>query len=606
MKKIIAFIILFSANIYAIVAAVTITRVLPADNSTGIAVLPTISIQFSDYIQANTDSCYINGELVLPTRVTGKTVIFRPNFLVYLTAYKMVIPAGAFKTSTGELTPAYSFSFTTTDRPAPEVRKFDAIVATDGSGNYTSINAAIKAAPEGRTKPWLIFVKKGTYTELVRVPVTKPCIHLIGENADSTILKFAINSDASSKYGPANFPESEGESPVMVINGSDFYSENIKFVNSYGYYNQAGPMALALSSDCDRLALNKCSFYSYQDTWETASSSNSTYRCYARNCYIEGAVDFIYNGGECYFDSCTIGLCRTGTCITAPSHPAGSLYGYIFMNCNIVSSVPGVLRTDNVFGRPWHNNPKVRFINSKLSRDVTIKDAGWIQCMGGLPLIFADYNTIDYKGSPVDLSKRNNYYYTKDSNGNITGECHAQQYCTDREVAAITSQNVLYGSDGWRPDLSMMTLDAPLMESITKSVISWKPNIYAICYMISKNGNFVKFTTDTYYNIEDMSADYAVKAVNDWGGLGNPTIVTSKMIMSVTKPASDANAFVSNGMLVLNNVAANTKVEVYNMGGIKLLTGIASGNSTISLPKENMLIVKVISENKTNVIRCLN
>ena len=270
--------------------------------------------------------------MVLPEKVTGKTVIIRPKFLSYLTTYTMVVPAGAFKTSsTAELTPACSFTFTTADRPTPDARIFDAVVTPDGSGDYTTIRAAITAAPEGRTKPWLIFVKKGIYTELVRVPSTKPYIHLIGEDPDSTILKFTINSDASSIYGSANFVEAEGESPVLVLKGCDFYSENIKFVNSYGYDNQAGPMALALSSDCDRLAMNKCSLYSYQDTWETASSSNSTYRCYAKNCYVEGAVDFIYNGGDCYFDSCTIGLCRTGTCLTAPSHTSSSKWGYIFM-----------------------------------------------------------------------------------------------------------------------------------------------------------------------------------------------------------------------------------------------------------------------------------
>ena len=42
---------------------------------------------------------------------------------------------------------------------------YNAIVAADGSGDYKTINEAISAAPEGRTAPWLILVKKGDYRD---------------------------------------------------------------------------------------------------------------------------------------------------------------------------------------------------------------------------------------------------------------------------------------------------------------------------------------------------------------------------------------------------------------------------------------------------------
>ena len=65
---------------------------------------------------------------------------------------------------------------------------FQAVVAQDGSGDYTSIQAAIDAVPDNRQEPWLIFVKNGSYREHVVIPETKTYVHLIGQDKDKTII----------------------------------------------------------------------------------------------------------------------------------------------------------------------------------------------------------------------------------------------------------------------------------------------------------------------------------------------------------------------------------------------------------------------------------
>ena len=50
---------------------------------------------------------------------------------------------------------------------------YHSIVAQDGSGNYTSIQDAVNAAPENRNRPWRIFVKNGSYREQIVVPKNK-------------------------------------------------------------------------------------------------------------------------------------------------------------------------------------------------------------------------------------------------------------------------------------------------------------------------------------------------------------------------------------------------------------------------------------------------
>ena len=63
---------------------------------------------------------------------------------------------------------------------------YQAVVAQDGSGDYTSVQDAVNAAPENRREPWLIFVKNGSYREQVVVPPTKTYIHLIGQDKNIT------------------------------------------------------------------------------------------------------------------------------------------------------------------------------------------------------------------------------------------------------------------------------------------------------------------------------------------------------------------------------------------------------------------------------------
>ena len=70
---------------------------------------------------------------------------------------------------------------------------YQSVVAADGSGNYKTIQEAVDAAPEKQAKPWLIFVKNGSYEEQVVIPKEKPYIHLIGQDKDKTIIHLSLN-----------------------------------------------------------------------------------------------------------------------------------------------------------------------------------------------------------------------------------------------------------------------------------------------------------------------------------------------------------------------------------------------------------------------------
>ena len=474
-------------------------------------------------VAAEGSKATLNGEALKPT-VSGKTVVYQYSGLRYATAYTFTLPAGMILDRNGNAFSGTEIHFTTMERQQPELRVYDAVVAQDGTGDYTTVQAAIDAAPQNRVKPWLIFIKKGTYKEHVDLPVTKPYLHFIGQGRDKVFI-----SDDKLCGGPNALSVDKGA--TFVAHAANLYFEGLSFVNSYGVEKNDGPQALALNTENDRIVFNNVGMYSYQDTWITTSKSN--YRHYVKNSFIEGAVDFIYNSGDVYLDNDTINIVRkSGGYIVAPSHQKDVKWGYVFMN-NVITA-PGVPSETSVWlGRPWHNFPKTVFINTKA--EVTIPATGWYETMGGLPVLWADYNTMDAEGNPVDLShRRDTYYYM---NGDTKVEGKAKNFLTDEEAAQYTVKNVLSGSDNWQPELITEACESPA-PVVEGGMLKWQPVPYAICYVITKNGNVEGFTTATSCEYE-AGNEYLIQAVNEYGGLSKAAKADQTSAVGSVETADD-------------------------------------------------------------------
>ena len=506
----------------------------PAQSADGVSANGSIILTFDKKIKAGSGTATLDGEALSPI-ISGKSAIFQYSGLKYGTAYTFELPAGVLTSRSGNAVAAASISFTTMERQQPEPRLFDAVVSASGSvpdgfsgGVYQTVQAAIDAAPAGRAKPWLIFVKNGQYKEHVNIPANKPYLHLIGQTRNNTVILNDALSGGDTSVG------TDLGATVTVKSGNVFF-ENLTLENEWGHTKQAGPQALALNTMGDRIALNGVRLLSYQDTWITTSTSN--YRHYIKNSVIEGAVDFIYNSGNVYMDGDTLEINRpSGGFIVAPSHGADVKWGYVFMN-NVIRPYPGMNVTDVWLGRPWHNQPKTVFINTQTF--VNIPAAGWYETMGGLPSLWADYNTTDAQGNPVDLSQRRDTYYYTDSNGQrVYGT--AKNYLTDEEAAQYTVKNVMSGSDNWQPDLMCEACEAPRVQAAANG-IAWPAVPYAICYVVTRGQEVVGFTTATEYATAEDADSFKVQAVNEFGGL-SAYGSTAATLGLATLPASAAAA----------------------------------------------------------------
>src|SRR5256884_9351547 len=113
----------------------------------------------------------------------------------------------------------------------------DIVVALDGTGQFKSVQDAIMSVPSGSPdKPVVIHIKPGVYKELIYIQREKRFFHLLGEDAEKTILTFDFHANM---IGPNGKPITTFRTPSTVIDADDVTAENITFENSARPVGQA-------------------------------------------------------------------------------------------------------------------------------------------------------------------------------------------------------------------------------------------------------------------------------------------------------------------------------------------------------------------------------
>lgn len=633
--------------------APAIKAIAPADKATGVSASGKITISYSERIQAGTGEATLTGNgktIALEPEYGSSSVSFRYVNLAYASTYTLELPEGYVTDRSGNNTPAVSSSFTVMERIKPEARLFNAIVdqsleasvmpTSTTIGQYKTIQEAIDAVSVTNNKPWLIFIKAGYYNDLNNrtfstgkytwedqsgklsasedsriIVVDRPFVHLIGEDVNKvTIAQDRIaGSNAADKSQPWY---NVAEGATLVIKSNDFYAENLTIDNEwwtkYEGNETRGPQALSLYVEADRIAFNNCRIRSYQDTYLSPKTGNTNTgnnqphyydRNYFRNTMIEGAVDFIYGGGDVYFDNCTLNIVReSGGYIVAPSHytdlkdsqgnitQASTRWGYVFKNTTITAPDGKEDKTQVYFGRPWHNEPKTVFIDTECR--VKPYDGYWYPTMGAVPALWAVYNIWDKNGYKMNETSIEDYWY--ENNGEtIRGK--AKNFLTDEEAASYTLENVLSGDGGdaatgiWNP--------LPMVEQTAKPVISgmegtttfsWTTDEYAICYVVNINGKVAGFTTETSYetNLNDV---VTVQSVNEYGALSEASdefIVGSSIGTGVenTTLENDISVIGGKGSLSVRGIGSATNIDIYSVNGTLVQSLEVYRNVSFSVP----------------------
>lgn len=301
--------------------------------------------------------------------------------------------------------------------------KIDIVVDAGGTGDYTTVQAAINAVPNNGSTRTVVFIKNGLYYEKVRISSSKKNLVLIGENVDSTIIYF---DDYAAISG--------FDCTTVKVDADDFLAMNLTIENSFDN-TPVQSQALALATYGDRQVFLHCKFLGFQDTYFSGSNK----RAYFKDCLIVGAVDYIYGPTTILLDSCQIHNVRQqGGYITAASTPENNKYGYVFRNCWISGDI-GVNNVD--FGRPWRPYAKVVWLNCYESSCVSAKGwNNWGNAENEETAYYAEYNCF---GPGSDISKRVDWSYQ-------LSEGQAAEYTMANIFAASNNASV---STDWLPDV---------------------------------------------------------------------------------------------------------------------------------------------------------
>lgn len=236
---------------------------------------------------------------------------------------------------------------------------YNIVVAKDGTGNYKTVQEAFNAVASNSSTRTIIYIKNGTYKQVVTLSSTKKNVTIIGESRDGVILTYdnyasKINPSTGVAYGTSG-------SSSNYIYGSGFYALNVTFSNTAGAVGQA----LAIYVDADKAVFKNCKFVGNQDTYYGGRN-----RHFFHDCYFEGTTDFIFGPATAVFETCKI-YTKGGSAITAASTESYVSYGFVFLSCTILGS--STAKTD--LGRPWRPYAAVAYLNSSMTS--VINAAGW-------------------------------------------------------------------------------------------------------------------------------------------------------------------------------------------------------------------------------------
>jgi pectin methylesterase-like acyl-CoA thioesterase len=302
--------------------------------------------------------------------------------------------------------------------PTNEIR---VVVSSDGTADYQTIQQAVDHAPTPPPNVRLVIaIRPGTYRERLVIPQERARVTLLGLGKDPTSTVITYNMSAAAAGGTFL-------SSTVQVEGAEFEAENLTFQNSYG----PGSQAVALSIHSDRAVLRHCRLLGWQDTLYAASG-----RQYYEDCYIEGAVDFIFGNARAVFDHCEIRSAGPGY-VTAESRTSAddSGGGFVFRQSKLTAadSVKGVY-----LGRPWRPYARVIFIDTEMGAH--IDPAGWHEWHPG------ETHSLDTA-----------YYAEYDSSGPGGSTAYRDPHAkllSAKDAEQFDVEHFLSGSDNWNPQKS--------------------------------------------------------------------------------------------------------------------------------------------------------
>lgn len=264
-------------------------------------------------------------------------------------------------------------------------------VAKDGTGQYTTVQAAVNAIPAGNTARVIVSIKPSTYRETVKIPATKQNVTLQGSGSGRGDTVIVYNNASGTQKPDGSGTYGTSGSATVAAEADGFQARNLTVSNDFdeaAHQDMSARQAVALRTAADKVVLDSVVVTGDQDTLllDTAAKDRLG-RVYMANSSVIGNVDFIFGRASAVIDKSVITLKKrwdgsSAGYIAAPSTAAGRK-GFLITG----STVGGDVSASAFYlGRPWHAggdaslDPMATFRDTVLS--AAIKSAPWTDMSG--------------------------------------------------------------------------------------------------------------------------------------------------------------------------------------------------------------------------------
>ena len=530
-----------------------------------------------------------------PVIIANNTAVIYPHLGVLTSnqTYYVTIDDGAFKDSVGAFfagVTANTWQFTT--KPTGPADPVNPVVATDGSGDFLTVQGAVDSLPTSGPTRRLINIRNGNYVEIVNV--TKTNVTFRGQSRTGTVVGYANNNN--------NNP-STGTRMAFRVNATEVAIENLTIVNTTP---QGGSQAEALMIDSagTHFILNNAEVDSRQDT---ILANSGTTQCYFYNNLVQGNFDYVWGQGNLFATNCefrTIG--GTGTPnLAAPRTINGATgnwpgyggllvsNGFSFVKCQLTraAGVTNCLMSD-------HNGTQNGL-------------AAWINCS----IDTGCYTNADSTALTTQLlweygcSNLNNTVALDNTVSPFIGFTQLN----NGDPKLLAAQSATNWLNGWVPQLAPNILTNPASQSVnggqTVTFTVSATGISDPTYQWQKNGTNLNGRTGVTLTINSANindaGNYSVIVSN---AAGNVTSTTAALTVGNTAPslAPVANQIVNVGVTVsVTNVATDPDVppqtlafsQIAGPGSLDPVTGIFTWRPPVASSGTSNNVAVVVTDN---------
>ena len=473
-----------------------------------------------------------------PAIIHGNVVTIYPhnNLLEYGKTYYVQIDPGVLTLGDGSfsgIAGKTGWTFTTKKTPPPADAE-RLVVCGDGTGDFNTVQGAIDFVPDRNPRRVTIFIKNGTYEEIVYFR-NKTNITFLGEDRDRVVVCYANNEvlnphppNVATNEVPGTFPERRVV--FMADNSSGIHLINFTIKSTAPHPGQAEGLLLMGEQ-------NIVSNVTIEGSGDALQINGSVY---LTDCRIEGFGDNILGRGPAFFSDCEL-ISYFGPHVWVRNTSAN--HGNIFLNCEfriaqnqrVLDQILPFLNRNALLDEKSRTTGDLETVIARAptnhGKDYPYCEAVLINCAlagvrpEGWGEVGSDTSNVHYweydstnisDGKPVDVSQRRPY------SRQLTQE-------HDAEIIANYS-NPAYVLGGWTPSLAPLILSQPAavtVEAGQTAILDVKvAAIPPATYQWFENGAAISGATNATLRMENIGAGdaavYTVTVRNESGCVTSP------------------------------------------------------------------------------------